>query len=86
VVEVVENFSQVIDEGGAVACRDFDVINVDLDVAANLLHEAVLHHTLVRGTRIFEPERHRLVTENAVWCDEGCLFFVFNFHPYLVLA
>ena len=62
------------------------VVNIDLDVSPNLLSETVLHHSLVGGTRVLEPEGHCCVTVDAERRDECCFVFVFFLHLDLVVA
>jgi hypothetical protein len=52
-VEVVEGFLQVADQRFLLSCGDDHVIDVDLDVAAYLTSEAVLHHPLISCSYIF---------------------------------
>ena len=65
---------------------DDDVVDIDLDVASDLVLKAGLHHALVRGTSVLEPEGHSCVVVNTMGCDEGSFLLVFDFHPNLVVA
>ena len=67
-------------------CFDDNIIHVDLDDASDLLSETILHHALVHGTRVLEPEGHDCVAVDTVRCDEGILVFVFFSHLYLVVT
>ena len=49
---------------------DDDVVYVCLNYFANLFFQACLNHALVGSTGVFEPERHGVETEAAIWCDE----------------
>ena len=46
------------------------VIHVCFNCLADLLLQACLNHALIGGTGIFEPERHGVKTEGAVWSDK----------------
>jgi hypothetical protein len=63
-VEVGKGFSQIFEQ--TVSLRGFynDVVDVDFDIAADLLLQACLHTPLIGGSGILEPEGHRHV---AVW-------------------
>ena len=52
-IEVVEGFSQVVDERGGVSGLDDDVVDIDLDIPTNLLPEAGLHTPLIGCARVF---------------------------------
>ena len=65
-----ECFAKVVKECFFLLGLDDDVVNVHLDIASDLLLEVVLHHTLVCGTRVLQPEGHRCVTVNTKGCDE----------------
>jgi hypothetical protein len=44
-----------------VSCGNYHVVDIDLDIASDLLPEAFLHHTLLSGTRIFQTKGHDLI-------------------------
>ena len=81
-----ECFAEVVKECLFLLGLDDDVVHLYLNIAADLLLQAVLHHTLVCSTRVLEPEGHRRVTVDTKGCDERCLLFVFLLHPDLVVA
>ena len=78
--------AQVIKERCFFLGLDDYVVNIDLDVSSDLLLKAVLHHALVSGTRVLEPEGHCCVAVDAKRRDECCFVFVFLLHPDLVVA
>ena len=86
VLEVGESFAQVVEERVLLFGFHDSVVHVDLDVASDLLSEAVLHHALVCCTHVLEPRGHTCVAVDTVGCYEGCVVFVFFSHPYLVVA
>src|SRR3954462_12730687 len=65
---------------------DDDVVDVDLDVSADLVSQACLHHPLVRGSGVFQSEGHCSVAEYAIGGDERGVFFIFFLHPDLVVS
>ena len=85
-LQVGESFAQIIEECRLLFCFDDDVIDVDLDVASDLLFDSIFHHTLVRSTHVLEPEGHSCVAVDPDWGYERRFFFVFLLHPYLVIA
>jgi hypothetical protein len=78
VVEVGEGFSQVVEQVVCFCGLDDNVVDVDFDVATDLLLQACLHAPLIGGSRIFEPEGHRHITVHPVWGDECHFVFVFD--------
>jgi hypothetical protein len=78
VVEVGKGFSQIFKQTVCLRELDDDVVNIDLDVAADLLLQARLHTPLIGGSGVLEPEGHRHVVVYPVRGDESCLVFVFN--------
>ena len=62
--QVCEGFSEIGQEIVLPIRLDDIVVDVDVDIAADLTRQALLHATLVRGTSVLEAERH--------WCVEIC--------------
>jgi hypothetical protein len=71
----------------SVATRDFndDVVDVDLQVAVDLLPETLLHALLEGGPSVSEAERHRSVAESTEGSDEGCGQLISGIHCDLVI-
>ena len=85
-VEAVEGLPKIVDERGAVAGLDDDVIDVDLDVFADLLVKASLHAALVGGASVLQTEGHDVVAVDACWRDECSELLVFDFELDLVVT
>ena len=51
-------------------CFDDHIVYVGLYCLADLFFQACLNHALVGCTGVFEPERHGVETEGAIWSDE----------------
>ena len=49
---------------------DNHIVYVCLHYFADLCFQACLNHALIGCTGVFEPERHGVKTEGAVWSDE----------------
>ena len=64
---------------------DDDVVDVDLDVFADLLAKASLHAALVGGASILQAEGHDVVAVDACWRDECSEFLIFGFQLDLVV-
>ena len=62
------------------------VIYVHLHSYAYLLLEHPIHQPLIRGSCVFEPERHHTITVGSLRCDEQSLFLVTWVHTDLVIA
>jgi hypothetical protein len=84
-VEVSKSFPQVVEQAVYFRGFDDDIVDVDLDVAADLFFQARLHAPLIGGSGVLEPEGHRHVAVHPVWGDERRLVFVFYLQPYLVV-
>jgi hypothetical protein len=65
---------------------DDHILDVDMDVVANLAHEAFLHAPLIGGSGVSEAEGLGGVAEATEQHDEGHLFFIFLCHLDLVVA
>ena len=52
------------------SCFDYHVVHICLHCFAALFLQACLNHALISCAGIFEPERHGVETEGAIWCDE----------------
>jgi hypothetical protein len=52
-VEVVEGFSRVVDQRGSIYGLDDDIVDINLNIPANLFPEAGLHTPLIGRTRVF---------------------------------
>ena len=50
--------------------HDGNVVNVDMNIAANLLVQASLHASLVRSPSVFEAKGHCDVAEGAIGGSE----------------
>jgi hypothetical protein len=62
-----------------------DVINVHLQVAADLLLETLLHTSLESSLGVAEDERHGCVAEGAKRGDERCGQLVQGVHGNLLV-
>ena len=62
------------------------VVDVDVDVAANLAREAFLHAPLVGRPGVLEAEGHGGVAEGSEWGDERRLLLVLDGHFDLVVT
>jgi hypothetical protein len=60
-VKVGEGFSKIIEQAICFRGLDDNVIDLDLDVVADLILQAHLHTPLIGGSSILEPEGHRHV-------------------------
>jgi hypothetical protein len=85
-VEVVEHLSKIIDERGSVPSLDDVVVDVDLDVPADLLPEAGLHAPMVGCACILQTEGDDVVAEDTVQCDECGQLLIFLLQLHLVVA
>jgi hypothetical protein len=85
-VEVGKGFSKVIEQAICLCGLDDDVVDVDLDIAANLFLQSRLHAPLIGGSGVLEPEGHRHVAVYPVRGDEGRLVFVFYLQSYLIIS
>src|SRR3954468_21807832 len=63
----------------------YHVVDVDVDIAANLARKALLHAPLVGCPGVLEAEGHGGVAEGSEWRDERRLFLVLNNHFDLVV-
>jgi hypothetical protein len=52
-IKVFEGFTQLIDQGGSISGLDDDVVDINLDISANLFPKACLHTPLISCARIF---------------------------------
>src|SRR3954464_7668612 len=62
------------------------VVDVNVDIAANLARKAFLHAPLVGRPGVLEAEGHGGVAEGSKWRDERRLFLVLDSHFYLVVS
>ncbi|KAK1680162.1 hypothetical protein QYE76_041010 [Lolium multiflorum] len=67
-VEVVEGFSQIVDEGGSVLWFYHNITDVDLDVSPDLLPKANLHATLV----VYALEHFKSTYDNKGFTPSHC--------------
>jgi hypothetical protein len=84
-VEVGKGFSKVIEQAICLRGLDDDVVDIDLNIAANLFFQACLHAPLIGGSGVLEPEGHRHVAVYPVRVDEDRLVFVFYLQSYLII-
>jgi hypothetical protein len=84
-VEVGKGFSKVIEQAVCLCGLDDNVVDIDLDIAANLFLQARLHAPLIGGSGVLQPEGHRHVAIYPVRGDERHLVFVFYLQPYLII-
>jgi hypothetical protein len=84
-IEVGEGFSKVIEQAICFCGLDDNVVDIDLNIAANLFLQARLHAPLIGGSGVLEPEGHHHVAIYPVRGDECRLVFVFYFQPYLII-
>jgi hypothetical protein len=84
-LETSECHFKVGKEVGGFPRLDYDVIDVGLDRAANVLAEHMAHAPLVRRARIPQGERHGDIAVHAEGCDERSRELVGLFHPDLVI-
>jgi hypothetical protein len=70
--KVGESFLQVTNQLCSHSRLDDDVIDVDIQVVANLLLETILYASLEGGSNISEAKRHGSIAESAKGGDEGC--------------
>jgi hypothetical protein len=85
-VEVGESFAQVVEQAVLFQGLDDNIVDIDFDVAADLLFEACLHTRLIDGSCILQAEWHRCVAVYPMRGDEGSLVFVFDLQPYLIVS
>ena len=71
---------------GQLYAFDQQVIDVRLHVAADLVPEDFVHQALVGGTSVLQPEWHDPIAIQAMFGDEGGVFFIFRSHTNLVVA
>ena len=69
-VKVGESFLQVTNQMCSHAGLDDDVIDIDLQVAADLLPKIFLHALLEGGSSVLEAEQHGSVAESAKGGDK----------------
>ena len=64
---------------------DKHVVHIYFYVPPNLFAEHLVYQSLVRGSRIFQIERHDLVAVETLAGDESGLLLIFLYHLYLVI-
>ena len=62
-----------------------NIIDVDLQVVADLLPETLLHAPLEVGSSVSKAKRHGSVAKCAKWGDEGCGWLIGWIHCDLVV-
>jgi hypothetical protein len=77
-IKVGESFSQIVKQAVCLRGLDDDVIDIDLDIMANLFLQACLRTPLIGSSCVLSPERHLLVAVYPVWGDEHRLVLVFD--------
>jgi hypothetical protein len=85
-VEVVECLPKIIDEHGVVPGLDDDVVDLDLDVLADLVLEASVHAQLLGCACILQAEGHDVEAEDTVRCDKRGELLVLYFQLDLIIA
>jgi hypothetical protein len=84
-LETSECHFKVGKEVGGFPRLDYDVIDVGLDRAANVLAEHMVHAPLVCRAHIPQAKRHGDIAVHAEGCDERSRELVGLFHPDLVI-
>jgi hypothetical protein len=70
--------SQIVEQAICLRGLDDDVVDVDLDIATDLLLQARLHAPLIGGSHVLQPERHRRVAVYPVRGDEHSFVLIFD--------
>ena len=60
------------------------MFNVYLNIFSNLCGQALLHHPLIRGSCVFQPEGHCSIAEHAVRGYKSCFDFIIFFQADLI--
>jgi hypothetical protein len=77
-IEVGEGFPQIVEQAICLRGPDDNVVDVDLNVATDLLLQARLHAPLIGGSCVLQPEGHRRVAVYPMRGDERSLVLVFD--------
>jgi hypothetical protein len=77
-IKIGEGSPQIVEQAIYLCKFDNDVVDVDLDVATNLLLQSCLHALLIGGSCFLQPKGHRRVAVYIVWGDERSLVLVFD--------